>query len=343
MGHALSEHSEDTKATEASWFSVRSVRNLGVVFLSIYLVALIIFCLAYRVFPGPELLFVVFFIYAASRKWSRRFARDWVPFVGLFLGYEAMYGIVDNLAGVVHVKELIGAESHIFGNIPTLVLQQFYRNPMIDYVGAFFYSLHFIVPTVFGFILWKYSPKNYWKYTFAFLFCSYSALLTFLLYPCAPPWFGVSASRILYQVDAQMGVPLYRMINNFIQPNPFAAFPSLHATYPWLISLFALKIKRIRALPILVLPIGVWFSAVYLGEHYVIDILGGIAYASSSFFLVEKVVPRLQSNALMNSFGLKLKLGRKSLYPDWFGISKFRCTLPDLSRFTSLAVLFRQT
>ena len=38
-----------------------------------------------------------------------------------------------------------------------------------DYMGAFFYSLHFFAPTVFAFILWKISPKNYWKYKY----CSY--------------------------------------------------------------------------------------------------------------------------------------------------------------------------
>jgi membrane-associated phospholipid phosphatase len=44
-------------------------------------------------------------------------------------------------------------------------------------------------------------------------------------------------------------------------------------------------------LPILVFPFGVWFSAVYLGEHYVVDILGGIVYATIAFFFAEKIIP----------------------------------------------------
>jgi hypothetical protein len=270
-----------------------SAHNLGIICSAVYLVFLCAFCIRYSVFPGPEFLFIFFLIYAASNKWTRRFTRDWVPFVTLFLAYEAMYGIVGNISGVVHVSELISAESQIFGGIPTLVLQQFYRNPVFDFVGAFFYSLHFIIPTVFGFALWKYSPKNYWKYVFAFLICSYSALITYLVYPSAPPWFGVHASRILFQIDGEIGVPVYRTIFDFIQANPYAAFPSLHATYPWLISLYSIKIKRIKALPVLIIPIGVWFSAVYLGEHYVIDLIGGVLYSTVAFFLVEKLIPRL--------------------------------------------------
>jgi membrane-associated phospholipid phosphatase len=39
-----------------------------------------------------------------------------------------------------------------------------------------------------------------------------------------------------------------------------------------------------------VYPVGVWFSAVYLGEHYVVDVIGGIAYATIAFILAEKII-----------------------------------------------------
>jgi len=297
---------QEDKVEQMPVINGHSAYNLGIVFSAIYLVFLCAFCIRYSVFPGPEFIFIFFLIYAASNKWTRRFTRDWVPFLSLFLAYEAMYGIVGNISGAVHVSELMNTESQIFGSIPTLILQQFYRNPVFDYIGAFFYSLHFIIPTVFGFVLWKYSPKNYWKYVFAFLICSYSALITFLVYPSAPPWYGVHATRILFQIDGQIGVPVYRTIFEFIQANPFAAFPSLHAMYPWLISLYSIKIKRIKALPILIIPIGIWFSAVYLGEHYVIDLIGGVLYSTSAFFLVEKLIPRLHFERFTTKLHAKL-------------------------------------
>lgn len=258
-----------------------------------YLVALLIFSVVYKRFPGPDFLILCFLLYAANAKRVKRFIRDWIPFVALFLAYEAMRGIADNITGIVHVTELINVELQMFGHIPTLILQQFFRNPILDLMGAFFYSLHIIIPTFFGFILWIRSPQNYRKYTFALLLCSYSALITVLAFPTAPPWFGVNAERILFQIDGVIGVPLYATIFFILQPNPFAAFPSLHAAYPWLISLYAIKIKRVKALPILIIPLGVWFSAVYLGEHYIVDLIAGVAYSTAAFLFVEKIVPHL--------------------------------------------------
>lgn len=272
-------------------FNYYTPRILPVVLPAVYASILCVFCLAYGVFPGPEFIVLCFFIYAAYNKKSRRFVTDWVPFVSLFLSYEAMNGIVGSLSKIAHVAEPVIAELRVFGSIPTLLLQQFYRTPFLDYLGAFFYSLHFIAPTVFGFLLWKYHPENYRKYTLALAIGTYSALITFLFYPVAPPWLGVKATRILFQVDNNLGIPFYRTIFDFVQSNPFAAFPSLHATYPWLISLYALKIKKTNALPVLLFPIGVWFSAVYLGEHYIVDVIGGIIYATCAFFLVEKLIP----------------------------------------------------
>lgn len=291
-GIHLDAKQEKTKVDKRLRIDDRFLFNLARRFPIIYSVALIIFCIVYRVFPAPDFLVLCLFIYAAHMKRAHRFIKDWVPFITLFLAYETMRGIVYHIAGIVHVTELIEAELYLFGTIPTKVLQQFYRNPILDWTGAFFYSLHFIVPIVFGFVLWNRSPKNYRKYTVALLITSYSALITFLAYPSAAPWFGINAERILFQIDGVIGVPLYATIYAFIEPNPFAAIPSLHAAYPWIVSLYAIKIKRIKALPILIFPLGVWFSAVYLGEHYIIDLLAGVAYATVAYFLAEKLTAR---------------------------------------------------
>jgi membrane-associated phospholipid phosphatase len=268
-------------------------RTLGVVFPAVFVSILLVLCLAYGVIPGPELIVLCFLIYAAYDKRSRRFVRDWVPFVSLFLCYEAMYALVPSLSGTVHVEEPIIAELRLFGTIPALVLQQLYRCPFLDYLSAFFYSLHFIAPTVFAFLLWKFRPENYKGYVLALAIGTYSALITYLLYPVAPPWYGVGATRILSQLGTSLGIPLYRSIFDFIQSDPFASFPSLHAMYPWLIFLYALKIKKTRALPVFLFPVGVWFSTVYLGEHYVVDIIGAVIYGTCAFFLAEKLIPLL--------------------------------------------------
>ncbi|CAF1524714.1 unnamed protein product [Adineta steineri] len=54
--------------------------------------------------------------------------------------------------------------------------------------------------------------------------------------------------------------------------NVFAAIPSLHAAYPTITDLFFFTF-------------GVWFSAVYSGHHYVIDVLAGGTCAVTAYTL----------------------------------------------------------
>jgi membrane-associated phospholipid phosphatase len=55
--------------------------------------------------------------------------------------------------------------------------------------------------------------------------------------------------------------------------------PSLHTAYPTLIALVCVAVWGRKALPVLLLPLGVAFSTFYLGHHWVIDALAGAGYA----------------------------------------------------------------
>jgi membrane-associated phospholipid phosphatase len=286
---------EERKVKFEFKFDYHSSRFFSVLFPALYLTALGIFCVRYAIIPGPEFLVLAFLIYAAYNKRTWGFLKDWLPFTTVFISYELMFGLVGIVARNSLHNGPLNLETGIFNQVPSLLLQNTIRAPILDYMGAFFYSLHFFVPFFFAFILWKVSPKNYWKYTVAFSVCTYGALITFLFYPVAPPWMAVNGvTRVLTtSVDASLGIPVYRTLFDFLSPNLYAAFPSMHSALPLLVSLFALKIWKKKALPILIFPFGVWFSAVYLGEHYVVDVLGGIAYAVIAFVAVEKLLPLL--------------------------------------------------
>lgn len=268
---------------------------------AIFTVVLLCFYLSNHIFPGPEILFLCLLIYTSYIERGNRFVKTFSPFIISFLSYEALNRLIDAMPRSIHVQEPLAADSLIFRTVPTLVLQQF-RTPILDCIGTVFYSMHFIAPTVFAFFLWRYHPKHYQRYTFAFAVCTYSALLTFLVYPVAPPWYGVKATRVLFQIDRFLGVPMFRTIYDYIGVNPFAAFPSLHSAFPWIIAVFALKTWGRKALPVFVLPIGIWFSAVYLGEHYVVDVIGGIVYATVASIIAcnkEKIFIKLAVGSYM--------------------------------------------
>jgi membrane-associated phospholipid phosphatase len=77
------------------------------------------------------------------------------------------------------------------------------------------------------------------------------------------------------------------------RPNPAAALPSLHAAYPWLVLLFAVRFFGKRGWLFLIYNAAVWFSIVYLAQHWVVDIFAGIAWATASFLLVDAFWSRM--------------------------------------------------
>jgi membrane-associated phospholipid phosphatase len=285
-------------------FDYRSSRFFAVLFPAMYAAVLGVLFLVYDILPGPEFVVLIFLIYAAYNNKTWRFVKDWIPFLLVFMSYEAMNGLVGKISNLNLHSGPYNLELALFGgHVPTLFMQEYCRAPILDYIGAFFYTIYFFVPTVFGFVIWRDSHKDYWKYIVALGVLTYSALITFLIYPVAPPWLNPAISnpannphviRILIDsVDASLHVPVYKTIYEFLGPNLYAAFPSLHSALPWLVFLFAFKIWRWKALPVLALPVGTWFSAIYLGEHYVVDVLGGIAYATVAFSAVDLLLPYL--------------------------------------------------
>ena len=296
----LGNKKEDKEPHSKGKFDYRSSRFFAVLFPAIYAAVLGIFFLVYDIIPGPEFVVLIFLIYAAYNNKTWHFVKDWIPFLIVFMSYEAMNGLVGKISRLNLHSGPYNLELALFGgHTPSLILQQSFRFPILDYLGAFFYTIYFFVPTIFGFVIWRESHKDYWKYIVSLGVLTYSALLTFLAYPVAPPWLNPNLTaqgitRILTDsVDKSLGVPVYKTIYDFLGPNLYAAFPSLHSALPWLVFLFAFKIWKWRSLPVLVLPVGTWFSAVYLGEHYVVDIFAGIAYATVAFVVVIVVLPLL--------------------------------------------------
>ena len=303
---------EETQSKLEKWkhdlsFDYHSTRFFSLVFMAVYVVAITVFCIRYEIIPGPEFLVLGILFYASYNKRTYSALKDWLPFVTVFISYEIMYSIV----GTISANNLHSGPRNfdvaLFGQLPSLALQQSFRFPFLDYMGAVFYGIYFFVPTIFAFILWKKSPRNYWKYTVSFGVLTYAALVTFLFYPVAPPWWeynsafnpayvGPQVLRVLTgAVDVNLGLPVYKTLFDFLSPNLFAALPSMHSAIPWLVFLFAFKVWKWKSLPVAIIPVGTWFSAVYLGEHYFVDVLAGIAYATLAFIAVEKILPLLSS------------------------------------------------
>jgi len=80
-----------------------------------------------------------------------------------------------------------------------------------------------------------------------------------------------------------------------IESDPLAAIPSLHAAYITLFCYFAMRLRRIYGLVSIPLTIGVLFSTVYLGQHYLIDLGAGAAVAALATLASTRIVKRQTS------------------------------------------------
>lgn len=252
----------------------------------------------------------------ALGKW-KSFLIDWIPFVAMIFGYELLRGfagtvISDNLVpahpGAVHFHFLLDFDSWLFGGTPlTKILQDRLYDPNVvhwyDVLAAIVYSLHFALPLIFGFVLWTRSRAQFRWFVVTLLVMTYSTFIIFLLLPTAPPWM-VSYWGLLPGIhdpfDGAAGAAAGSKSHfgaltvwTHASPNPVAAFPSLHAAYPWLVLLFAVRIFGRKGLVMLIYNAMLWFAIVYLAQHWVIDAVAGIVWATVSFFLVDFIIGKL--------------------------------------------------
>jgi membrane-associated phospholipid phosphatase len=76
------------------------------------------------------------------------------------------------------------------------------------------------------------------------------------------------------------------LATQFFKPNPVAAMPSLHAGFPFLVFLVLTRVWPRWGWMSIVYPLAMSFAVVYMGEHYVIDVLAGFLYALVAFALI---------------------------------------------------------
>lgn len=207
----------------------------------------------------------------------RYLAALWVIWFSLSLAFEFVRGLGDDISPAYRVS---GVERALFfGAVPSETLQSwlFSRDLVwLDYFAFLMHGLWFGVPFAFGLIVMIYRPQRLIEFFSWLLATSYVAALFYLLLPVEPPWIELGVPRILY-VRNFGGYP------EGLDPNPLAAFPSLHAALPMVVGLFFLlrgtrKMAFFGKLSI-AYSLAVGFSIVYMGEHWVIDVIAGYLLA----------------------------------------------------------------
>lgn len=224
------------------------------------------------------------------------FVLDWAPLLVLVATYELLRDLVP-LIGAPHYY-LGWLDIDLFGGwLPSVWLQtNLDHAPSIDWedsVATAAYLAYYIAPVLVGLLWWFKKRGSYHRFAASLLVLCALAFLTYIVMPTVPPWLAYpqSVHEITDSTIRGWNLPA-QLVSIYLDHdyNLYAAFPSLHAAFPVVLVFYGWKRSRLLGSAMMVYATVVWISIVFLGEHYVVDIAGGIAYAVAAILAVECAV-----------------------------------------------------
>jgi hypothetical protein len=246
------------------------------------------------------------FSISAWRSWGRMLL-EWLPFFGLLVAYDYLRGAVAVAPLQAHVMPQIDVDKALFGGtVPTVWLQHHLWTPgqvhWYDYAVWGVYMTHFFAVWVVAALVWRVSRRRFRRYALITVTLTVAAFLTYWLYPAQPPWLAGGGAalpdvdRIVPQLWGQLGVTtIQSTYENDSFVNMVAAMPSLHAAYPFMLTLFFWPAGKLVRILLGAYTLAMAFALVYGGEHFVVDILAGWAMALAAYALVVRALPTLRA------------------------------------------------
>ena len=271
-------------------------------------------------------LIFVFALMLAWRK-ARRPAVFFLPWVLFAVTYDAMRLYPNYRVNAIDVSSLYTTEKHFFGieTDPTTWRQQLevacpgsaaaivrdralipseyfaiHHTPTADFMAGIFYLCW--VPVPIGFAIYLYATRRrrwFLRFSWAFLLVNWLGFVGYYIHPAAPPWYAMhyGFTPILHtpgnvaglgRWDAMTGLPVFHALYGK-NANVFAAVPSLHAAYMLVTTIYAAMSRQHRYVTggFAFICVGIWWTAVYTGHHYIIDVLLGILTALAGVCLWE--------------------------------------------------------
>jgi hypothetical protein len=245
-------------------------------------------------------------VHSLGRGWRAqlRLLADWVPLMALLMLYDLSRGMADGLGMAVHVTEPAAVDRWLGdGVLPTVWLQEHWGASWWAAVASLVYGSHFVVTPLVLAVLWLRDRARWAGYAWLVLALSAAGLVTYVLYPVAPPWLA-SRDGVIEHVDrisgsgwAVLGLPRAGTLlhSGQGQVNAVAAVPSLHTAFAVLTCLVLLPLARRLWQRVALVSYAVLMPLVLVwsGEHYVVDTLLGALYAGAVWLVAPRVGVRL--------------------------------------------------
>lgn len=188
-----------------------------------------------------------------------------------------------------------------FGATPSERAQDAVYSPgvtgIIDYAAIWVHTSYYVAPHLAAIALWWRGgrtgrPRLFDDYLRATLLVMAFGLLLYVLLPTSPPWLQgtkedpMSVYRVTRASNAGATQDPEQVYTFFTDPNPVAAMPSLHTAFTVLLALVLFRLDRRLGWLGAIYALAMGASLVYLGEHYLVDVLAGAGVAAGAVRLI---------------------------------------------------------
>jgi hypothetical protein len=257
----------------------------------------------------PDRMLLVFLVPAAvlGRPW--RYLGDFAPFALLIFAYAELRGLGHVISPHPFYAPQLRLERALFGGVPAEWLQHRFwlgTTRWYDTAADELLRLHFVVPPLLAFCLWVRRRALFFRFAASMIALSFAAAVVFAAFPAAPPWAAAQAGylhgvvKLPQPFDA--GPHAHASLGSIVPGNPYAAIPSLHAGYAFLVFLTVASLVLRRGgrfrWPLVALcalyPLLQSLAVVYTGNHYVVDIVIGDLFATAAFVGTSRAWARLR-------------------------------------------------
>lgn len=270
---------------------------------------------------------IILFVALIACKKTRPFALHFLPWFIFGVVYDSMRLYPNYKVNPIDVRGLYEAEKSLFGiaassaaelkavadHTATMIPGEWFKVhhcALADAMAGIFYLCWVPVPVAFAMYLY-FTKQLRWfaRFSWAFLIVNLVGFVGYYVHPAAPPWYAMNYgfTPVLHtpgnvaglgRFDQLLGLPIFHSIYGK-NANVFAAVPSLHAAYMLVTTLYAAWSHK-RPTTVLLFALicmGIWWTAVYSGHHYIIDVSLGIVTALVGVAITEAIFRKMEKRS----------------------------------------------